>query len=711
MFQDLALACRRLRHAPAFTAVAVLTLALTIGANTAIFAIADAVLFRPLPYSDPGRVHVLMTRDPHTGRHLSSVPFAYLQAIDEYHRGLGEVGLRGPVTMTVHAGVDGAEWMEAIAVTPGYLRVLGVQPVRGRLLDVTDQPGRAAVITHESWQRRFGGDEQIIGRSESLGSEPRDIVGVLPPGFMVPAAALNFLYSAAGRPEFLTRGAPPGVSSDSDVPGVVTGGLSDEAVVRLEPGVTLEQAQAEIDALLAPLREGRLDHVVLVSPRAVLFPTGRPMMVFLVAAAALVLLMGCAHLANMLLARHRSRERELGVHAALGATRLRIVRPILLEALIVGTTAAALAVLTTALTFDLLLRQVPPIAYGSAPVGVDVRVAVFAVTLGVLAGVAFAVVPAWSARLDVQTLLTGRSGAGRSGYTAFAYPMVAMQVALAIVLVFGAVIAGRAFVSILRVPLGFSPENLVAIHVQPNPFTTPDLRGFYTRAIEALERRGDVQAAGAGGSVPTDGFRRAEVVDLSGDQRPVDVLYALPGYLEAVGMSLVRGRRLTWTDVADANVAVMSESAARALFRNEDALGAAFTTRQGRQFTVVGVVSDVQRSLGRELDPPAYVIPPPDMTRAMTLVARMRGRGPRALDEMRREIGRLTPDAAVTAVWWADAINALTEYRNPRFQILVASRASRASRAERGKRHRANRGLTGQGLRGNGISRAGPWLV
>ena len=181
MFKDLQLAVRRLLEAPTFTLAAVITLALAIGANTAIFSIADAVLFRPLPYSDPDHLYVLMSLDPKTGQRLRSVPFTYLQALTEHHRGLGEVGLRGPTTMTVHRGGDQAEWMETIAVTPGYLRVLGVRAVRGRVFDDRDvgQAGRSAVITYEAWQRRFGSDETIIGRSVRLGTEMRLVVGVL----------------------------------------------------------------------------------------------------------------------------------------------------------------------------------------------------------------------------------------------------------------------------------------------------------------------------------------------------------------------------------------------------------------------------------------------------------------------------------------------------------------------------------------------------
>src|SRR5918994_6280159 len=373
MLHDLKLACRRLRKAPLFTSVAVLTLALAIGANTAIFSIADAVLFKPLPYFDPDNVYVLATVDAETRVRSRAVRLEYLRAIDDFHRGVGEVGLRGPTSFTYHPVADGTENIETLAVTPAYFRVLGVRAARGRLFESSDtaEPGRAAVLTYESWQSRFGRDENIVGRTMRLGPENRVVIGVLPRGFIMPTTSLRRLYHATGRPEYITVTLPPARAVQFD-----------EAVVRLEPGVTREQAQAEIDALIAPLRAGRNDLVVLESPRAVLFPSGRPVMQLLVTAAALVLLIGCANLANMLLARTRRREREIGLHVALGATRLRVVRPIFFETLIVGCAAALLAVAVTALTFDLLLRQVPPVAYGNVTLGLDLRVAVFALTLG-----------------------------------------------------------------------------------------------------------------------------------------------------------------------------------------------------------------------------------------------------------------------------------------------------------------------------------------
>jgi putative ABC transport system permease protein len=669
MQHDLRLAIRRLRNAPGFTLIAVVTLALAIGANTAIFSVADTVIFKPLPYANPERVYTLATLNAKTRERSRGVPFVYLQSISEHHRGLSEVGLRGPTTMIIHVGDNEAEWMETFAVTPAYFRVLGVHAVRGRLFEERDvaEPGRAAVLTYESWQRRFGGEAGIVGRTVKLGDETRDVIGVLPRGFIFPTTSLRFLYNPTGRPDYLTVRSTP--SPDAQQKG--SSPAFEEPVVRLEPGVTVEQARAELDALVTSLRTGGDDTVVLENPRAVLFPAGRSVMALLVAAAGFVLLIGCSNLASMLLARTRRREREIGLHAALGATRLRIVRPIFLETSIVGSAAAILALAVTALAFELLVRQVPPSVYGSAYIRLDARVAIFAMTLGILSGLAFAVVPAWwSARLDVLALVQGRRSIGSSAPRWFGQPTIALQVCLAIVLVFGAAIAARTFVSVLRVPLGFSPDKLIAINAPPDQTKPVDFRSFYERIVEALAQRGDVVAAGAAGSIAADGFRAPEVVDTT--QTPVDVLYVLPGYLETIDVPLVRGRLLTREDLrGGADVAVLGASAARALFSDRDAIGATFRGRQGRTFTVVGIVGDVRRSVSQQMAPPAYVFPPQNTNRGMTIVARLRSRTPNALAETRREVASLAPRSPVTGVWWSDSIDAQAAYRNPRFQTLV----------------------------------------
>lgn len=662
VFDDLKFAFRRLKRSPGFTAIAVLTLALAIGTNTAIFSIADAVLFRPLPYQNPDSVQVLQMLDRQTGKRFLLTPYEYLQTIEEHRRGFGEVGMIEPGPKIVVVTNDDARSVPVVSVTANYFNILGVRPARGRLFDSQDsaQPGRVVMLTYQAWQQWFGRDEQIMGRSVTLGNTTSDIIGVLPTGFVFPSPL-------AGRPEIVTVMAPK-------ASGARGGALY--PIVRLEPGVTRKQAQAEMQTLIAPLTaknpQTASQTLVLDDVRSVLYPTGRPMMTFLLAASAFVLLIGCANLTNMLLARGQRSERELGVRVALGASQVRLVRPLILEAVLIGIAGAMLALTATSVTFDALLRQVPTGAYGSAPVGTSLRVVLFTLGLGILAGLVFSVVPAWrAARVDVQAMIQGRHHrAGRRGR--FGSPMIAIQVALAIVLVFGAVITGRAFLSVIRMPLGFNPENVITIRASTEGLAGSDLQTFYVRAVETLMRRSDVISAGAAGSLPLGGNAPDEGAMAPGtNEMAAGIFHVLPGYFETVSIPLVSGRLLDWSDIRNgADASVVSESAARTLFPGRDPLGATFLSGRGRQFVVVGVVADIRGSLEREVSPPVYVIPS-EATRSLTLVVHTRARQGTTLPGIKREISTLAPGILVRAEWWADTINSLSGYRNPRFQTLV----------------------------------------
>jgi putative ABC transport system permease protein len=662
MFDDLKIAWRGLLHARGFAAVAVATFALAIGANTAIFSVADAVLFRPLPYRDAGHVHILQWANRQTGARFALVEYDDLRAIGDLAGGVRGVGMLEPVNSAIVMGADGVETLSTVAVTTNYFQLLGVEATRGRLFDARDEaaPGRALILSHAAWRQRFGGDESVVGRPLTLAGQTFDVVGVLPPDFVFPSGMRS-------RPELVTV-LPPAA------PGAKGGAI--HAIVRRDPGVSREQAQAQVDAAIAPLVRVRQPNdartVVLEDVRSVLYPVGRGIMTLLVAAAGLVLLIGCANLANMQLARSRRRAREIGVHLALGASRARLVRLAILEALLIGVAGAVVAVGVTSATFEMWLRQVPPVAYGGAPVGVGVRVVLFAVGLGSLGALLFASVPAWrSASLDAQALLQNRSDSGRMRRT-LGGPMIAAQVALAVVLVFGALIASRAFLSVLRVPLGFDPENIVTVSVVPRVPRGPARQEFYVRAVETLARRHDVVAVGAVGSMPLDSRAPDEGVEIAGvRQNLAGISHVLPGYFETLGIPLMRGRLLGWDDLrAGSDAAVLADAAARALFANRDPLGQTFSNGRGRQFTVVGVVADVQKSLDRPASYPVYVLPK-DAPAPLTLVIRTRTRSEATRAGIKGDVNALAAATPVTVQWWEDVIRGLTAYRNPRFQTLV----------------------------------------
>lgn len=661
-YQDIRFAFRSLKRSPGFTAVALLTLAVAVGANAAILSIADAVLFRPLPYADPERVFLLQMLNPATGQRFTLVPFDHVRAINERHRGLSEVGLQdnGPrLTMTNAAGTTE---VSSLSVSANYFDILGVRAARGRLFVAGDavENARAAVLSHVAWSQRFTRDPGIVGRTLQLGTSSFDVIGILPPDLVFPGFLSN--------PELVTV-LPPLRAGEK--------GGTFYPIVRLEPGVTQAEAQAETEAIvraLTPAAATPTPTPVLDDVRVVLFPMGQPVMWLLLAAALALLLIGCANLANIVLTRARARGRDLAVRVALGAGRVRLIQPIVFEALMIGLAAGSLSVLVTASTFDALARQVPTFVHRNVPVGVDVRVFGFAMGLSMFGALVFSVVPAWRAsRLDVRSQIS--AGAGRFSSTrsdGLGRPMIAVQVALAIVLVFGAAIAARAFVDVLRVPLGFTPENVIRIVVQP-PRGDSEPQRFYVRAIESFARRGDVVSAGAAGATlmntsPDDGVR--------GDwtrsrEMTAGIVHVLPGYFETAGLRLIRGRFVSRDDIREGvDAAVVSETAARVLFPGRETIGATFENNRGRKFIVVGVVGDVTHSVTVAGPPLTYAVPGRD-TRRLAMIVRMRERREGALEEIRREVAALVPGMPIRIEWWSDSIAAQNGYRNPRFQTLV----------------------------------------
>jgi hypothetical protein len=331
--------------------------------------------------------------------------------------------------------------------------------------------------------------------------------------------------------------------------------------------------------------------------------------------------------------------------------------------------SALVALAITAVSFDALVALVPKVAYGHAPVGVSGRVALAALALGLGAALLFAVVPAWrAAGVDVLALIQNRRPRRGKGLR-LGRPLVVVQVALAIVVVFGAVVATRAFVSVLRIPLGFSPENV--IHASMGLMAS---RQPYIEAAERLRRRTDVLSLGVGGAIPFSGRGRDLAVRVNGAEAAAGAVQILPGYFESIGAPIVHGRALAWDDIrTNPGAAVLSASAARAMFPGQDPLGHSFDTGGEQQFHVVGVVADVRGNLGASADPAlAYVITPPTGRSFIgSLMIRTRERREATLAEVRAELKAVAPNMAVSAAWWADEIASRTAYRNPRFQSLV----------------------------------------
>jgi putative ABC transport system permease protein len=660
---DVRFASRSLLAAPRFTTVALSTLALTIGANTAIFSVADAVLFRPLPYPNTDELFVVTMEHQRSGQRFTWVPYAYVQVIEEHHDGLGPVGmLEADAPLVVPTSI-GAERVEAARVTANYFEVLRTTAYTGRLFDTRDDPARAslAVLSHAFWSRHLGGDEAVIGTSVRLAGRRLDVVGVLPPGFIFPS-------STVARPDIITLLVPPPTGTD---------GGAFHPIVRLAAGGSRGQAQAELSALAASIdRTDRVDggtKPILADVRVELFSVGRPIARLLLAASILVLLIGCANLATILLVRASRRERETGMRAALGASRLRLVRPVVVEALLIALAGASLAALIAALSFDVLVAYVPPVAYGAATVGVDARVVGFTLALGLGAGLLFSVVPAWrAAGADAAQSIRGRS-THRYLRLGSGWSLVIVQTAVAVTLVFGATVTARALIGILEVPFNFEPEGVALVTTLPPPGLEGfDSQSFYRRAAEALRVRSEVVAVGATSSPPLVHPAPWSAVPAPGSAEPVaGAVHVLPGYFEAARIPLLRGRTITPGDVdGPASVAVASESAAARLFPYGNPIGARFVDGRGRSVTVVGIVADTRVRAEGDFLPPVYVLGG-EQTRRLTLVVRTRDRRDAVLGELQRLVASTVPSRVVGVQWWDDAIESITPFRNPRFQALV----------------------------------------
>ena len=658
-FDDLSFAWRRLRHAPGFAIVALVTVMLTVGANTAILSVADAVLFRPLPYADADAISIIQMLDRKTGKQFTNTPYAYLEAINDGCSSVSAVGLLESALSLREDSPEGLTWVSVMTASANYFELLGARPARGRFFGDADAGAedRVAVLSYSAWRTRYAGDESIVGRPVTIGTATFDIVGILPEGFIFPSARANPSVVTLAKP--LVRGAKGGTFYP---------------IVRVAPGVSREAAQAEIasaTALTSASLRQPTSVPALNDVRAVLYPVGQPIMRYLLAAAALILILGCANLANMMLVRGRLGLRETAVRLALGASRTRLIRPMLFEAAIIGIAGAALAVVFTSLLFDALLKQVPPAAYGRAPVGVDARVIGISLAMGVFGVLIFSIVPAWrAAGVDVLALLQRRSGRG-GPRARLGRPMVAAQVAIAVAVVFGAAIAGRAFVTVLRTPLGFSADRVVEIGVF-QPAGATDKREFYRTVVQELSRRPDVLAAGATGSQPFSRSTANEGARASGSTTFVaGIVFTLPGYFDVMSMPLLHGRSFTWDDVSgDPDAAVISVGAAKAMFSGREPIGETFDNGDGRQFHVIGVVGDVRTSFFFEQPPRVYAIPAPQFRSGISVVARMRDRSDRVVQTLKSDLRAFSPVGA-TVEWFGDRISADDAYRDPRFQTIV----------------------------------------
>ena len=662
--RDLRLSVRRLIKSPGFTALCVLTLALGIGANTAIFSVLYGVLLRPLPYADPDRVMVLWETEPQRPRSGVSAPDFFDWRTDS--RSFAGLSGFGSWAMT-WTGDSEPELLRGRSVSGNFFSVLGVEAELGRVFD-PQADGSAeqdlVVLDHGFWQRRFGADRAVIGRTMVLDGKPYTVVGVLPASFEFPGSF---------QPVFWVRG-------QHEVPKVAQGRDVTEqrgfhyflAVGRLAPGVTRAAAQSEMDVLMQRYAdtypETNAERGALVTPLDEWFVGEiRPALLMLMGAVGFVLLIACGNIANLLLARATAQQPELAIRNAVGADRSALFRQLLTDCVALALAGGLLGLPLAFWGLKLLLRLAPATLPRLGEITVSTPVLLFTLAVAVVTALVFGTLPALqSCRPDLRDLLTRghQSGGGHRPSRSRSLLIIA-EVALALVLLIGAGLLIRSLLLVRAVDLGFNPEGVLSMGiVLPHTEYDEDARiaAFHRQVLENIAALPEVESVGLVGHLPLTGTGQFVAFEIQGQpaprpgkERKANYQPASADYFRTLGLTLLDGRGLLATDTADSQpVVVISETLKRRYWPDQSALGQRIsfdperrTGGGGRKvneegekwWTVVGVVGDVRhRDLEQEVKPEVYLSYEQSPTIYVNLVVRTRGEPIQVANAVRRRV-------------------------------------------------------------------------
>ncbi|MDQ3545703.1 MAG: ABC transporter permease [Verrucomicrobiota bacterium] len=599
MFSELRYAVRQLVKNPGFAAVAILTLALGIGACTAIFSVVNGVLLQPLDYPQPDRIVVIRETNLPAFPEFAVSPPNYLDWEKQTKSYACLAAYSGSqINLT---GEGEPQRLIGVKATAHYFDVYGIQPVLGRwFVPEEDAPGKnhVVVLSHPFWQRVFGGERKVIGRSIQLNGEPYTVIGIAPPGF--------------GQASKVDTWTPMGFKPD-ETSGDARGGHYLNAIGRLRPGVTVAQARAELEVLAAQLARQYPDSnkgwgVVMAPMLDYAVRDVRAILYTLLGAVGCVLLIACANIANLLLARATARHRELAIRTALGASRIRLVRQLLTESVILALAGGAAGILLAGWGLDLLLALAPSTLPRTGDIHLDGTVLVFALVLSALTGVVFGIAPALlAAHTDVQEGLKQGARGSTDARGRLRGALVVIEVAFALVLLGAAGLLARSFMQLTHVDPGFAPENATAMRLAlpEKKYEKPEQQLAFSNAVLArLRALPGVEAVGLTHSLPllSDwvlGFKIAGRPEVPPSDMPSTNYYSVtPDYFRAMGIRLVRGRVFNEHDDARApRVAIINETLARQFFPNEDPLGKQILVTQGPDVwrQIVGIVADIKQ--------------------------------------------------------------------------------------------------------------------
>ena len=680
LIQDLRYAARMMIKQPIFTVVAVVALALGIGANTAIFTVVNAVLLRPLPYNEPDSLVWVWDTQPQLATAPTSLP-DFLDWKDQ-NQSFEYMAAYQSGNMFLDDG-NGAQDTAVGLVTPDVFSLFRVKPVLGRTFTEEEtQPGRyrVAVLSQAMWQKRFGSDPNILGQIIQLSGAPYTIIGVIPAGFSFPNEA-QLWRPLPIDPKRLDRG-----------PHYL------RVVARLKPGITLMQAQSEMSTIASRLAQQYPEKIAghgvkldLLSD-VVVGDIG-PALFVLLGAVGFVLLIACANVANLLLARAGARQREIAIRTALGATRARIIRQLLTESVLLAVAGGVAGLLIAVWAVDSLVSLSPDTIPRVREIGIDAKVASFTVLLSMLTGVIFGLAPALQvSKPDLTDALkeSGRTTAG-ARRNRLRSLLVIWEIALSLVLLIGAGLMIRSFATLNRVNPGFNPDKLLTMGVTLLRSSYPEdtqIAAFYSQILERVTTTPGVKSAGATAELPLSGSNTSDYFTIEGrpaiakEERPISECRTVtPHYFEAMEIPLLKGRDFADTDTKQApNVAIINEAFARRHFPDEEPLGQRISL-QGQfrdPLMIVGVVGNV-RDFGLDEQPTPelyypYLQNPLSETynRSMTIVVRTKSDPAAMAEGLRTELLSLDKTLPVYA------LKPMTEYLHDslsrrRFNMILLS--------------------------------------
>ena len=686
--QDVRFGSRSLRRNPAFATVAILTLALGIGANAAIFSVVNAVLLRPLPWSEPDRAVMIWSK----WTAFDKTWVATGEVVDYRRRAktLSEVAAwgEGQVNLT---GDGDPERVSSANVTANLFSTLGVGAMMGRTFsaaeDVRNGPN-VVVLGHALWSRRYGADPGIVGRTVQINGNTYEVTGVMPPGFVLPTDYQNPEPSQLWLPLQMDP-----ASMDHGSHGLY-------AAARLTPGATVRQAADELHGIAVAMtaeglypRQMQFDTVVLSLTDEVVGNVRRAIWL-LFGAVAFLLLIACANVANLLLARAEGRQREIAVRAALGASRLRVMRQLLTESLVLTSIATTVGLAFAFVGVRFVGWWNPANVPRVADVTVNLRVLLFTAGVAVVTSLAFSLAPAVRALgVDLtDSLKDGAQGASSGGgRQRYRHALVVIEMALAVVLLVGAGLMLRSLWALQRVQLGFDPSQVLTMRLSlpATSYQTPEqVVDFYTRLLDRVRAIAGVRTAGAvralplGSTIGDFGLRVEGFTPTPGTGAKGDWQIASSGYLEAMGEHVIRGRGITPDDKTETMlVALVNEEMARRYWAGRDPIGGRFQVGGGAQnrpfITVVGIVADVRHNGITDAVKEKFYVPHTqwhksvgNAIRSMTLVMKAQG-DPKALaNPVRQTIRELDPNLPVAAVRTMDEVVAAT-LSAPRFTGML----------------------------------------